>query len=90
MEEVELRRRMKAIVVPTSDVEVRRMLRKLAAPVTLFGEREVSVWWSCSGGSEFMCTEEHVKHNLATGHFCVLPPASDGASGAPAENVGFR
>ena len=42
MREIELRRRMKATVVPTNDQEVRRMLRQLREPVTLFGEREVS------------------------------------------------
>ena len=42
MKEIELRRKMKATVVPTNDQEVRRMLRQLGEPVTLFGEREVS------------------------------------------------
>ncbi len=42
MKEIELRRKMKATVVPTNDQEVRRMLRQLREPITLFGEREVS------------------------------------------------
>lgn len=41
MREIELRRKMKATVVPTADGEVRRMLRQLGEPITLFGEREV-------------------------------------------------
>lgn len=41
MKEIELRRKAKATVVPTSDAEVRRMLRQLGEPITLFGEREV-------------------------------------------------
>lgn len=41
MREIELRRKMKATVVPTADSEVRRMLRQLGEPITLFGEREV-------------------------------------------------
>ena len=41
MHEIELRRKMKATVVPTNDQEVRRMLRQLGEPMTLFGEREV-------------------------------------------------
>ena len=39
---VDLRRRMRATVVPTSDAEVRRLLRQLGEPVTLFGEQQVS------------------------------------------------
>lgn len=41
MDELELRRRMKAVVVPTDDAEVRRLLREEGEPITLFGEREV-------------------------------------------------
>ncbi|KAL4445403.1 hypothetical protein ABPG77_011228 [Micractinium sp. CCAP 211/92] len=41
MREIELRRKMKATVVPTADSEVRRMLRQLGEPITLFGEREM-------------------------------------------------
>lgn len=41
MREIELRRKMKATVVPTNDQEVRRMLRQLQEPMTQFGEREV-------------------------------------------------
>lgn len=41
MREIELRRKMKATVVPTNDADVRRLLRQLGEPVTLFGEREV-------------------------------------------------
>ncbi|EIE25482.1 WD40 repeat-like protein [Coccomyxa subellipsoidea C-169] len=39
--QMELRRRMRAAVVPTQDAEVRRTLRLLKEPVTLFGEREM-------------------------------------------------
>lgn len=41
MEQVELRRKMAATVVPTSDADVRRLLRQLGEPITLFGEREM-------------------------------------------------
>ncbi|PRW05847.1 U4 U6 small nuclear ribonucleo PRP4 [Chlorella sorokiniana] len=41
MREIELRRKMKATVVPTNDGDVRRMLRQLGEPITLFGEREM-------------------------------------------------
>lgn len=39
--QMEIRRRMRAEVVPTQDGDVRRMLRQLEHPITLFGEREV-------------------------------------------------
>ena len=39
--EFELKRKMKATVVPTDDGKVREMLRQLGEPITLFGEREV-------------------------------------------------
>jgi U4/U6 small nuclear ribonucleoprotein PRP4 len=39
--EFELRRKIRAAVVPTDDAKVRAMLRQLSEPVTLFGEREV-------------------------------------------------
>lgn len=32
---------MRSLVVPTSDSEVRQLLRQLEEPITLFGEREV-------------------------------------------------
>lgn len=41
VEEMELRRKMKNVIVPTKDAEVRAMLRKMEEPITLFGEREV-------------------------------------------------
>lgn len=39
--QVELRRKMRQTVVSTDDKEVRKMLRRLGEPVTIFGEREV-------------------------------------------------
>ena len=42
MEELEIRRRMKSVHVPTNDGEVRRLLCEMGEPITLFGEREVS------------------------------------------------
>ncbi len=39
--EFELKRKMRAMVVPTEDAKVRTMLRQLGEPITLFGEREV-------------------------------------------------
>jgi hypothetical protein len=41
VEQMELRRKMRSMVVPTDDAAVRALLRQLAEPVTLFGEREV-------------------------------------------------
>ena len=37
----EQRRRIRATMVPTADADVRRILRQIGHPVTLFGEREV-------------------------------------------------
>jgi hypothetical protein len=37
----EVRRRIRATMVPTADADVRRLLRQVEQPVTLFGEREV-------------------------------------------------
>lgn len=42
IQEFELRRKIKTVVVPTDDVKVRQMLRLLGEPITLFGERQVS------------------------------------------------
>ena len=41
LQEYELKRKAKSVVVPTDDAKVRSMLRSLNEPVTLFGEREV-------------------------------------------------
>ena len=41
IKQVDLRRRMRAAVVPVIDADVRDMLRQLGEPVTLFGEQEV-------------------------------------------------
>ena len=43
LQQVELRRRMRGLVVPTNDQQVKQMLRSISKPITLFGEREVSV-----------------------------------------------
>lgn len=43
LEGIELQRRMRQMVVPTADAEVRAMLRSVGQPITLFGEREVSL-----------------------------------------------
>lgn len=43
LREFELRRRIRATVVPTDDLKVRTMLRALGEPITLFGEKEVSL-----------------------------------------------
>lgn len=48
LKEFELRRQIKATVVPTDDGKVRAMLRALREPITLFGEKEVrdaGGWW---------------------------------------------
>lgn len=41
VKEIELRRQMKNLVVPTDDGKVRSTLRTLGEPITLFGEREM-------------------------------------------------
>ncbi len=41
VEELEMKRKMKSLVVPTADAEVRALLRQLGEPVTLFGERQL-------------------------------------------------
>lgn len=41
VEQLELRRAMRNIVVPVLDLEVRKLLRQMGEPITLFGEREV-------------------------------------------------
>ena len=41
IKQVDLRRRMRATVVPVIDADVRDTLRQLGEPVTLFGEQEV-------------------------------------------------
>lgn len=56
VQEFELKRRAKNVVVPTDDGRVREMLRQLNEPVTLFGEREV--WHAC-------CMEMHGMHGTA-------------------------
>lgn len=43
VKEFELRRKMQTVLVPTDDVKVREMLRSMGEPITLFGEREVSM-----------------------------------------------
>lgn len=46
LEGIDLQRRMRQMVVPTADAEVRAMLRSVGQPITLFGEREVR--WLCN------------------------------------------
>lgn len=41
IKEYELRRKAKAVVVPTDDAKVRTLLRQMGEPITLFGEKEV-------------------------------------------------
>jgi U4/U6 small nuclear ribonucleoprotein PRP4 len=41
VEQLELRRQMKNIVVPVLDSEVRTLLRQMGEPITLFGEKEM-------------------------------------------------
>lgn len=48
LEGVDLQRRMRQMVVPTNDAEVRKMLRSVGQPITLFGEREVRSIMCCS------------------------------------------
>lgn len=52
VEKMELQRKMRSLVVPTNDREVRMLLRQLGEPITLFGEREVrGVSIQCSGAA---------------------------------------
>ncbi len=41
LNEYELKRKAKTVVVPTEDARVRAVLRQMGEPMTLFGEREV-------------------------------------------------
>ncbi len=41
LRQAEQRRRIRATMAPTADADVRRVLRQIGHPVTLFGEREV-------------------------------------------------
>ena len=41
VEQLELKRRMKSLVVPTADSEVRQALRSIGEPITLYGEKEL-------------------------------------------------
>jgi len=43
IDQLELQRTMKAIVVPALDADVCKLLRQLGEPITLFGEREASL-----------------------------------------------
>lgn len=74
MREIELRRKMKATVVPTNDGEVRRMLRQLGEPVTLFGEREVrgDVTGRCCGPR--LCVDGEAVARHVCGLLCSARP----------------
>lgn len=41
IEELELRREMRDVVVPVIDEDVRALLRRMGEPITLFGEKQV-------------------------------------------------
>jgi hypothetical protein len=45
LRDFELRRRIRSTVVPTDGGKVRAMLRALGEPITLFGEREVGLFF---------------------------------------------
>jgi len=47
IEHLELLRTMRNIVVPAIDTDVRKLLRQLQEPVTLFGERQVCTFEHC-------------------------------------------
>ena len=59
IKQVDLRRRMRATVVPALDKDVRAMLRQLGEPVTLFGEQEV-----CTCQSLQLCCMMHLKREV--------------------------
>jgi hypothetical protein len=54
LRQVDLRRRMRATVVPTGDGDVRRLLRQLGEPVTLFGEQQARTQRCLSSSRECM------------------------------------
>ena len=56
IKQVDLRRRMRATVVPAVDKDVRAMLRQLGEPITLFGEQEV-----CTCQYLHLCCTVHLK-----------------------------
>lgn len=43
LKDFEMRRKIQAAIVPTDSERVKQVLRSLGEPVTLFGEREVSI-----------------------------------------------
>lgn len=43
IDEFELRRKMQSVAVPTNPDDVKKALRYIEEPITLFGEREVSI-----------------------------------------------
>lgn len=43
IDEFELRRKMQSVAVPTSPDDVKKALRYIGEPTTLFGEREVNL-----------------------------------------------
>lgn len=45
--EMELRRRMRATIVPTNVDAVKQVLRSMGEPITLFGERPVCPLFQC-------------------------------------------
>lgn len=63
LQEYELRRKAKSVVVPTDDGRVRQMLRQINEPITLFGEKEVGPG-SWAGLGFPMCTEVHATDSL--------------------------
>ena len=66
IKQVDLRRRMRATVVPALDKDVRAMLRQLGEPVTLFGEQEV-----CTCQPLHLCCMMHLKSGSALIDGCV-------------------
>jgi hypothetical protein len=57
LRDFELRRRIRSTVVPTDGGKVRAMLRALGEPITLFGEREVGLFFA-TFGCEVRCLQE--------------------------------
>ena len=55
VEELELRRTMKNLVVPVIDTEVRALLRQLGEPITLFGEDKVRFLVEAKAALHLLC-----------------------------------
>lgn len=72
LREFELRRRIRATVVPTDDIKVRTMLRALGEPITLFGEKEVGSGDSSGSSSSTVVQTELQQWTCSADGACLV------------------